>query len=55
VYLVFENSTATGEYQARMVHQVLKDFYLNGAIVNIDDTVIYGKNDFVERLDIMLV
>ena len=34
-----------GEYQARMTHQVLKDFYLNGAIVYIADIVIYGENE----------
>ena len=34
--------TAPGEYQARMAHEVLQDYYLNGAIVYIDDTVIYG-------------
>jgi hypothetical protein len=35
------------KYQARMAHQVLKDFHLNGSIVYIDDTVIYGENDFL--------
>jgi len=34
--------TAPGEYQARMDHQVLEGYYLNGAVVYIDDTVIYG-------------
>ena len=38
----FEISTAPGEYQARMAHQVLEGFNLNGAIVYTDDTVIYG-------------
>ena len=38
--------TASGEYQARMAHQVLEGFYLNGAIVYMDKTVIYRKNDF---------
>ena len=49
----FGISTAPGEYQARMAHVVLKDFYLNGAIVYIDDTVIYGRNveDFLGTLD----
>ena len=37
-------STAPGEYQARMAHQILKEFYLNDAVVYIDDTVIYGAN-----------
>ena len=32
-------STAPGEYQARLAHQVLEGFYLNGAV----DTVVYGK------------
>ena len=36
-------STAPGGYQARMTHEILKDF-LNGAIVNIYDDVIYGRN-----------
>ena len=36
-------STASGEYQARMAHENLQDYYLNGAIVCIDDTVIYGS------------
>jgi len=38
----FGISTAPGEYQARMAHEVLQDYHLNGAIVYIDDTVIYG-------------
>ena len=52
----FGISTAPGEYQARMAHVVLKDFYLNGAIVYIDDTVIYGRNveDFLGTLDRIL-
>ena len=32
---------APGEYQARMAHEILYDCYLNGAMVYIDDTVIY--------------
>ena len=49
-------STAPGEYQARMAHEILKDFYLNGAIVYIDDTVIYGRNveEFLTILDRIL-
>ena len=45
-----------GEYQARMAHQILQEFYLNGAVVYIDDTVIYGANlgTFLERLDLVL-
>jgi hypothetical protein len=39
----FGISSAPGEYQARMAHQVLKVFYLQGAVVYIDDTVIYGS------------
>ena len=27
-----------------MAHQVLEGYYLNGAVVYIDDTVNYGKN-----------
>ena len=26
-----------------MAHQILQDYYFNGAIVYIDDTVIYGS------------
>jgi len=39
-----------------MAHVVLKDFYLNGAIVYIDDTVIYGRNveEFLGTLDRIL-
>jgi len=48
----FGISTTPGEYEARMAHEVLKHYYLNGAIVYIDDTVIYGWD--VERfLDIL--
>jgi len=45
-------STAPGEYQERIVHEVSKDYYLNCAIVCIDDTVIYG-NDVEGFLDIL--
>ena len=49
-------STAPGEYQARMAHKVLEGFYLNGAVVYIDDTVIYGENEkhFLQMLDMVL-
>ena len=40
----FGISTVPGEYQARMAHQVLEGYYLNGTVVYIDDTVIYGEN-----------
>ena len=40
----FGISTAPGEYQVRLVHQILKEIYLNGAVVCVDDTVIYGAN-----------
>ena len=40
----FGISTSPGEYQARMAHQILQEFYLNSAVVYIDDTVIYGVN-----------
>ena len=36
---------APGEYQARMAHQVSEGYYLNGAMVYIDDMIIYGKNE----------
>ena len=39
----FSQDIAPGEYQARMAHEILQDYYLNGAIVYIDDTVIYGS------------
>ena len=41
----FGISTAPGEYQARLAHQVLEGFYLNGSVVYIDDTVIYGEKE----------
>ena len=52
----FGISTAPGEYQARMAHQVLEGYYLNGAVVYIDDTVIYRKNGggILEMLDMIL-
>ena len=36
-----------------MAHEVLKDYYLNGAIVYIDDTVIYDRDieGFLNILD----
>jgi Reverse transcriptase (RNA-dependent DNA polymerase) len=40
----FGISTAPGEYQARMAHEILKEYYLDEAIVYIDNTVIYGAN-----------
>ena len=48
----FGISTVPGEYQAIMAHIVSKDFNLNGTIVYIDDTVIYGKN-FEELLRVL--
>ena len=41
----FGISITPGEYQARMAHEVLQDYYLNGAVVYIDDTIIYGRNE----------
>ena len=41
----FGISTAPSKYQARMAHEVLQDNYLNGAVVYIDDTIIYGRNE----------
>ena len=43
-FIFFGISTSPGEYQARMAHQILQEFYLNSAVVYIDDTVIYGVN-----------
>ena len=37
----------TGKYQTRMGHKVLKEFYHHGAVVYIDNTVVYGKDDNV--------
>ena len=37
------NFDDSGKYQARIAHQVKEGFYLNRAVVYIDDTVIYGK------------
>ena len=28
-----------------MAHQILQEFYLNGAVVYIDDTVIFGSKN----------
>jgi len=28
-----------------MAHEVLQDYYLNGVVVFIDDTIIYGRNE----------
>jgi hypothetical protein len=41
---------------ARMVHEILREFYLDGAIVYIDDTVIYGTDvdNFLSILDKVL-
>ena len=52
----FGISTAPGEYQARMAHKVLEGYYLNGAVVYIDDTVVYGKDasSFLRMLDLVL-
>ena len=41
----FGISTAPGEYQARMAHEVLQDYCLNCAVVYIDDRIIYGRNE----------
>ena len=43
-----------------MAHEVLNEYYLNGTVVYIDDTIIYGRNeemylillDFVEVSEI---
>ena len=39
-----------------MAHHILQDYYLNGAVVYIDDTIIYGKNEesFLALLDQIL-
>ena len=52
----FEISTAPGKYQARMAHKVLEGFDLNEAVVYIDDTVVYGKDEasFLQMLDMVL-
>ena len=36
-----------------MAHEVLQDYYLNDAVVYIDDTIIYGRNveTFLTLLD----
>jgi hypothetical protein len=49
----FGISTSPGEYQTRMAHEVSN---LNGAIVYIDDTVIYGGDveGFLDILDRIL-
>ena len=52
----FGISTAPGEYQARMAHKLLEGYYLNGAVLYIDDTVVYGKDatSFLQMLDLVL-
>ena len=52
----FGISTEPGEYQARMAHKILQEYYLNGAMVYIDDTVIYGSKveGFLTILDQIL-
>ena len=39
-----------------MAHKVLEDFNLTGAVVYIDDTVVYGKDkaSFLQMLDMVL-
>ena len=39
-----------------MAHEILRDYYLNGAVVYIDDTIIYGRNEekFLTLLDQIL-
>ena len=39
-----------------MGHEVLQDYYLNGAVVYINDTIIYGRNEesFLTLLDQIL-
>ena len=32
------------------MHEVLKDFYSNGAIVYIDDTIIYGRQCILDKI-----
>jgi len=49
----FVISTAPVEYQTRMAHEVLQDYYLNGAVVYIDDTIIYEES-FLTLLDHIL-
>ena len=50
--LGFGISTAPGIYQQRMV-KILGDLYLEGVVVYIDDTLIYGTtvDEFLDRLD----
>ena len=39
-----------------MAHKVLEGYYLNGVVVYIDDTVVYGKHasSFLKMLDLLL-
>ena len=39
-----------------MAHKVLEGYYLNGEVVYIDDTVVYGKDatSFLQMLDLVL-
>ena len=45
----FGISTASGENQVRMAYKVLEGFYLNEAVVYIDDKGIYGKMKKISR------
>jgi len=49
-------STAPGGYQARMAHEIMQDYYLNGGMVYIDSTVTYGSTveGFLTILDQIL-
>jgi hypothetical protein len=54
--LGFGISTAPGIYQQRMQDVILKDYYLKGCVVYIDDTIVYGKTpeEFLKNLDNVL-
>ena len=42
-------SIEPGEYQTRMAHDVLQDYYLNDAVVYVDDTIIYGRDEETKK------
>ena len=45
----FGISTAPAIYQDRMAHVILRDWFMNGCVVFIDDTVIYENHTTIHK------